>query len=109
MSGGIAVWTFYKLHCLTFSLGGLSSLPHSVSVGELCIAGFCTCLSPKPSECISGAACTALANDAPAAGDGVRGSKGIMFVDREHIWLPYSRALQRSNSVLIYSPSGSWL
>lgn len=103
------MWTFYKLDCLTFSLGGLSSLLHSVGVLGLCIAGFCMCLSLKPRECISEAACTALANDAPSAGDGVRDSKGIMFVDREHIWLPYSHALQRSNSVLIYSPSGSWL
>lgn len=28
-SRGFAVWTFYKLHCLTFSLGGLTSLPDS--------------------------------------------------------------------------------
>lgn len=64
---------------------------------------------PKSREYISETACTALANNAASAGDGVNDSKGIMFVDREHICLPYSHALQRSNSVLIYSPSGSWL
>ena len=29
---GFAVWTFYKLHCLTFSLGGLTNLPDSCLV-----------------------------------------------------------------------------
>lgn len=67
------------------------------------------CLSVKPRKYISEAACMTLANNAPSAGGGVSDSKRIMFVDREHIWLPYSRALQRSNSVQIYSPSGLWL
>lgn len=58
---------------------------------------------PETKEYISETACTALANDAVSAGDGVNGSKGIMFVDREHIWLPRSRVLQRANSVPIYS------
>lgn len=58
---------------------------------------------------MSETACAALANDATSAGGGVTDLKGIMIVDREHIWLPYSCALQSSHSVLTHSPSGSWL
>lgn len=38
MSRGFAVWTFYKLRCLTFSLGGLTNLPDSCWVwGSLAV------------------------------------------------------------------------
>jgi len=62
-------------------------------VWESCSAGLCVCLSLKLREYINETACTALANNATSAGDGVNGWKGIIFVDREHIWLPYSHAL----------------
>lgn len=66
------------------------------------------CLPPEPREYVSEAAGAALANNAPSAGAGVNGSKGLCLLTESTSGC-HTAALQRSNSVLIYSPSGSWL